>query len=513
MAILIEVQLLAGRYHGHVWGEAQFAMAGPEWPPSPWRLLRALASVWFATQPAPSTEAERDALLKALGNSGAPELWLPATSFHEVRYYQPLEQKRALHHDFFAVPLEGRFYFLLDADLSPNQRRLLDSLLPRLRYFGRGESRATLGTRDDLVGPPRNFHRVLPRERTDSCVDSVLRRTLCPSKERKFRASDLWTTRSEEKPTKKRKKKNEAQSVGVPLHLVDTLINERKPLPDGAEWVEYVQPARSIVYEHARLPRSPSQGTTAVQIRSVSLRLCRRIPIPLAQTVAVARAYRDAVVYLYRDATGGKHSLTLTGRQQEDGPVDRGHQHLYYLPQPGVHTSHITRLIVRVPVNVLLCSEELDALLSVQRIALAAHDRYPITIVPEWMSGDIPHAPSRVWRSVTPFLTPRGHRSGRGATTPEFQLARYLEQSCGFAPARWQRERGPAGTGERTSVRTHEYGVAVDGSPTWRLTRRLGYWFTVEFNEPVILDVPMGTDSHFGLGQFMPLFDDSTEGG
>lgn len=49
-ATVIEVKLLAGRYHAHIWGESQFGMAGPEWPPSPWRLHRALAHAWFSAE-------------------------------------------------------------------------------------------------------------------------------------------------------------------------------------------------------------------------------------------------------------------------------------------------------------------------------------------------------------------------------------------------------------------------------------------------------------------------------
>lgn len=65
--LVIEVNLLSGRYHAHVWGEAQFGMAGPEWPPAPWRLLRAIAASWFQSDPRPFSESERNAILETLG--------------------------------------------------------------------------------------------------------------------------------------------------------------------------------------------------------------------------------------------------------------------------------------------------------------------------------------------------------------------------------------------------------------------------------------------------------------
>src|SRR5579871_512280 len=165
-ATVIEVELLSGRYHAHVWGEAQFGMAGPEWPPSPWRLLRALASLWFSAHPRPSSEAERDQILEAMGRSGPPHLWLPRTSFHENRYYQPVRLgafDRVLHHDHFAVPEGGRFWFRFKTALEPDQRALLAELLERLRYFGRSESRARLRL-VDRDGPPASVWNVTGRD-------------------------------------------------------------------------------------------------------------------------------------------------------------------------------------------------------------------------------------------------------------------------------------------------------------------------------------------------------------
>ena len=105
--VVVQVNLLSGRYHAHPWGEAQHAMGGPEWPPSPWRLLRGLAAAWFDANPPPATKAERDNLLEALGRASPPIMWLSAVSFSEIPYYQPIVEsgkpKRVLHFDHFAV--------------------------------------------------------------------------------------------------------------------------------------------------------------------------------------------------------------------------------------------------------------------------------------------------------------------------------------------------------------------------------------------------------------------------
>lgn len=507
---VVEVDLLAGRYHAHVWGDSQFAMSGPEWPPSPWRLLRAVASAWFETRPAPSTPAERDELIEKLGRCPAPEMWLPTTAFREVRYYQPLEHnKRALHHDLFAVPAGGRFYFVFEVALSDGERRLLDELLRRLQYFGRAESRAGLRLADDVNSPPLGFFRVVPRDRACTAGWSPCR-VLCASIERQFRASDLWTSRTVAAGKKTKKIEAAVDSPGAPVHLVDALLSDRKPLPDGACWVEYAQPEGSIVHEIPTMHARRIPAATSMNVTALVFRLCRRVPIPLRDTVAVARAYRDAAVCLFSAAAGGAHSPMLTGREQ-DGSVEQEHRHLYYLPQPVAGSSGISTLVVRVPSGTSLSQEELDALMAVERVSIHRNDRYPITVVPEHIDGGGLVA-SRQWKSLTPFLPPLRHRLGRTVTLPEQQVAAFIGESCGLAPLRVTAVAGPGGTGTRTPVWAHEYVAATDGSrfsQTWRVTTRLGHWFTVEFETPVVVGSAVGADAHFGLGQFLAVGDSS----
>lgn len=504
MPVVVEVELLAGRYHAHVWGDSQFAMSGPEWPPSPWRLLRAVASAWFETRPAPSTEEKRDALIEKLGCCPAPEMWLPTTAFREVRYYQPLEHKRALHHDLFAVPSGGRFYFVFDVALSDEERGLLDQLLRRLQYLGRAESRTRLRLTDDLTSSPPGLFRVVQRDRAGTGGWSPCR-VLCASKDRKFRASDLWTSRTTATGKKAKKIEAAVDSPGAPVHLVDALLSDRKPLPDGALWVEYAQPNGSILHEIPIVRASRIPTPTSVDVAALVFR--RRVPIPLRDTVAVARAYRDAAVRLFNAAAGGAHSPMLTGRGQ-DGSVERAHRHLYYLPQPVAGSLEISTLVVRVPSGTSLSQEEFDALMAVERVSIQRNDRYPITVVPEHIDGGGLVA-SRQWRSLTPFLPPLRHRLGRTDTLPEQQIAAFISELCVLTALRVTAVPGPGGAGTRTPVRAHEYGAAQGSrsSRTWRFTNRLGHWFAVEFDSPVVVGLALGADAHFGLGQFLAIKD------
>lgn len=493
-ATVIEVELLSGRYHAHVWGEAQFGMAGPEWPPSPWRLLRALASSWFCARPHPSSEEARDRLLEALGRSGAPEIWLPRSSVHELRYYQPVRlgaSDRVLHHDHFAVPEGGRFWFRFATVLQSDQRALLAELLERLRYFGRSESRARLRLMDHAEPPPGVWS-VIPRPGVDQTSPTAYRRVLCTTPD--FRASDLWSLRSDE----------ETGENGHPAHLVDVLLGKRMPLPSGARWVEYAIPTEILVHEIR--PRVSAQPAAPdVDVVEIRYRLNRRIPIPLRYVVAVARAFRDAAVEAHRQTAKGKGSPMLSGREV-DGAVARGHQHAYYLPRlrPGAVT--IGELLVRVPGG-RLTRLELDALLGVGRIR-AGGPGYPITVVPEAVVAVAgPATPARRWRSATPFLPPLRHRRGRDETCVEEQAIACVEEVYGRRPARVESISGPGGLGCVSPILAHEYGT---GGRRWTLTRRLGFWLDLTFDEAVILDRSLGADAHFGAGQFEPAMEDQS---
>jgi len=496
-ATVIEVELLSGRYHAHVWGESQFGMGGPEWPPSSWRLLRALAAAWFCARPHPSSETERDRLLETLGRSGSLELWLPRASFQELRFYQPVRlgaSDRVLHHDHFAVPEGGRFWFRFAVALDDDHRALLDSLLARIRYFGRAESRAVMRRAKDME-IPRGVHRVLARNGGAPGPGVVYRRALGTGTA--FAAKHLWAV------------DDEGTEARHPPHLVDALLSKKMPLPRGARWIEYALPISALVHEIR--PRPPAVAPVEqLQVAEIQFRLSRRIPIPLRQLVAVSRAFREAAVDAHRRISPACHSRTLTGREA-DGSIARGHNHAYYLPRFGTSAPTLDEVVVRIPTGTL-SRAELDALLGIERIR-AGGRAYPITVVCERVVREGPTggqgSRAKGWRSTTPFIPPLHRRRGRDATAFEEQVARCVERLCGLRPEIVRLTSGLSGLGSAASLRAHEY-VGDGGDQNgrhWKLTRRVGFWLDLNFAEPVALDAPLGADAHFGAGQFAAVAD------
>ena len=478
--VVVQANLLSGRYHAHPWGEAQHAMAGPEWPPSPWRLLRSLAAAWFDANPPPVTEAERNDLLQALGGASPPAMWLPPVSFAEVPYYQPIvdktrKRKRVLHFDHFAVLSEGDqgacFCFDYDVGLSARQQSTLASLLARIAYFGRVESRARLS----LVEAPPEHLQQATRAEVRSSSGEVRRRVLvtCDT----FCASDLWGM----------------ESGGG--HLVQAMIEEGRKRPPNTEWIDYALPQ---VLVRAQLPRRQTTAEPEERRRVATVRfgLFRRIPIRLPDLVRVARDIRDQAARSFKDRTGAT-SRRLTGREA-DGSIARGHQHAFWLPEPDTASGCLQGCTVWLPDGAGgIDQRELDALLGVQRIF--REDDYPILVVAERVAETCPEPTrSRRWRSRTPFLAPLHSRRGRSELKPSEQLQRMVEETTGASP-RVTSTSGPGSLGRLTTVRAHLYQRG-----TWRWTNRAAAWFELEFDDPVVLPCPLGADAHFGLGRFVP---------
>jgi len=96
MPVVISQRFPLGRFHATRWNQNPFEDPFGEWPPSPWRLLRALAARWFqySRETGDTNEAVRNELLQALASS-VPSYRLPKLTWHgkPLRQYQPTEVK------------------------------------------------------------------------------------------------------------------------------------------------------------------------------------------------------------------------------------------------------------------------------------------------------------------------------------------------------------------------------------------------------------------------------------
>src|SRR5436305_1345184 len=141
MPVILKLTFPAGRYHATPWGR-HVNEGVPEWPPSPWRLLRALVAVWKRTcRELPEEQVKR--LLTALAAS--PRFHLPPARVAHTRHYMPWEKKgpadRTLVFDTFVAVgrQEPVIVHWPNATLSAGDAPALARLAENLTTLGRAE--------------------------------------------------------------------------------------------------------------------------------------------------------------------------------------------------------------------------------------------------------------------------------------------------------------------------------------------------------------------------------------
>src|SRR5947207_6679134 len=87
MPVPVALTFPAGRFHATPWGH-HVNEGLPEWPPSPWRLLRALVAVWKRKLSGLSQDLVEQ-VLTALG-SQPPAFHLPPATLAHTRHYMAL---------------------------------------------------------------------------------------------------------------------------------------------------------------------------------------------------------------------------------------------------------------------------------------------------------------------------------------------------------------------------------------------------------------------------------------
>ena len=149
MPISLVFRFLAGRYHatpyGHHVNEGLI-----EWPPSPWRLLRALISVGYTSglwNGAGLPSAARSLIEKL--SAELPDYHLPPAIGAHCRHYMPIgaldrttnREKTRLVFDTWARVEDGELTITWDdTHLDENESLTLDALVKRLNYLGRSQS-------------------------------------------------------------------------------------------------------------------------------------------------------------------------------------------------------------------------------------------------------------------------------------------------------------------------------------------------------------------------------------
>lgn len=542
MALVIEQRFPHGRFNATRWNQNPFEDRHGEWPPSPWRLLRALAARWFqySRETGDDDAAMRDDLLQRLA-SEVPSFVLPSSTWRgepAPRQYHKTEvawtdaaakaaavrkPKSTLTVDHFraVAPGESIVWSWPTLELSDEQRGLLNALLVRTLYFGRAEAWCQFQLTDDAPASP--CCELSATDRNGSPV-------LVPDPSIPL-------------------------NIGLLLASTDDAALNGRQIPPGTQW--YYARLPKVPATKAR-PALPSKQSQPVQL--IQFAIGGRVYPPLSQWVRVTERFRGTVLkHATRIVTNGaiaffgdlwkkndeqhmqwRDELKLLSGKDGDGQPLKNHQHAFFGLWPD-ENGQPTRLIVwrLTPFS----NDEVKAILKAseeelswrfpsrrqQRDEASRDDEWRIRFVP------LPHevAPlagmigstieSKCWESLVPFVPPNRNRFRSSGRLRSTETATALLRD---GLNEWLKLRGIDATIEQIEVVNDNLaaGPPEDADPEasdWVITheasnqraarldqrqRRLrpAFCYRITFSQPIHGPICIGHSGHFGLGAFDP---------
>jgi CRISPR-associated protein Csb2 len=517
MPVTLKLTFPSGRYHATPWGR-HVNEGVPEWPPSPWRLLRALVAVWRRTCPDLMSESQMRRLLEPLLRP--PLFRLPASRVAHTRHYMPWEKKgpadRTLVFDTFVAV--GRhdplFINWPDAEWAPRDREAFRKLVGNLTSFGRAEGWVHAELTDEVAG-----WNCVPAEATYPDPVPVL----CADPAGAF--GDEHYPTHEPKALKRGLKPGELLFDCPRWHLcldTQTIHDRRWSGVPGSMWIHYTRPAADSPSAQPTVPRRPAATFARFALDGPVLPLVTAT-LPLAERVRTKLLYyckspRDPADPKRAEADLPAIAPAFCGKDASRQPLT-GHQHAFFLPVDEDGDGRIDHIAVSAPMG--FSDQELQA---IDRLRRLPFDDVVLLLALVGLGAREDFArsrllgPSAVWESATPFVVTR-HLKRRGRNRDPLEWFQDREGRVAFVREVLRENLGRRDetiSGVSPGVEIEALGHTGGGRPLrplqFRLDRRKPSddggrrphgAFRLTFPTPVLGPIALGHSCHFGLGLFL----------
>jgi len=476
--LAIELKFPAMRYHANPWGR-NVNEGEVEWPPSPYRLLRALIDVWKRRRP----DWSEDRFLPVMHLlSGSPSFHLPRATTGHIRTFQSSNQedpsaKQKIFDAFVATENSARVLVGLAHEAPGSAAEDLDDLLSELNFLGRSESWVKARLSD--IADDTEWNCLPVGNGSDPGYDTQVQ-VACLMLRADYAGLKL---------------PEPCTWPGAACLTTHDLLQKGWSRAPAIQWHTYGIKAGMI--NHIQ----PKQRQTGYQpsVRCVKYALSSPVLPHVKETVNFADKIRRHVMGIHRNVKGGDPGLISTrfSGKDRDGTPLHDHGHAFYLPIDEDHDSRIDHLVIRV-------KEPFDGseLLALDRLSSVwqSGSKPDIRLVLTEMAETAETVQSDAWVSATPFVTARHYRAGRGSY--EQWLSGEIFQECKFhsLPIPMSVDWIPW---TLTGSRPLRWMQFMRGKKDERPFR--GHGCILRFEKPVSGPFALGARCHYGLGLFMPM--------
>ena len=504
MKFVLRQEFLLGRFHATPWRVNPFDDPHGEWPPSPWRLVRAVTARWY--QWTRETEQEPDlAKLEQLQTALCKSTYAfhlppdarkgrPLRQYHPTEFgWRPPERKKAatrsygtslVQDNYWCVPIESPVWWFIEGDdWTDDLRALLAQCLVRMTYFGRAETLTRIFV-DSTAKFPTTPNCTLVDKRAAGAAP-----VLSPLED---------ATRDDIERT------------------TDHPEAKKRAVPPGAQWLYAVRPPRPAFREHRRVPAHQPNchliqfaigWNVAPEPRAI-VRLTSRFRGAVLRELLRLKTGDTSATWA-RVGTNTREAIAdMSGKSANGNPL-KGHRHTEFLTW--CEGERPTRLLVWRGARAFDPDEQDAVLLAAARdvswaAAGADADEWKVRLVP--LDRGVPPPPgfdgqlSIAWESVTPYVPSRHHLRGskeRAGESIADQIRRELQL--------------------RDIASAEQVSVDVVGGLKWVAAHvprhesrkrgttgdRVGRHVRLTFSFPVAGPIRLGHSSTFGLGLFRPL--------
>lgn len=522
----VKYRFPGGRYHATPWGH-HVNEGLIEWPPSPWRLLRAFVATGFSKLGWTELPHVARRLIDKFA-AVLPLYRLPSASAAHSRHFMPVgvlakgREQTTLVFDTWVNVGSDELTIHWPCELDADESELLVSLVSSLSYLGRSESWVEAELTSELPSEwnampcQEGDHRGFGWEQVSLMAAIVPDRYLSWQKEQAETSLALYPLPSAKKKPSEKLQRERAKAVEpFPADLTECLTKDTawwKNLgwsqPPGSQRALYWRRSDALqVGVPTSVKRSKPSSIECILLALTSPSGNRSALPPSERTLPQAELLHRAIVS--RAAKDRRMACpSLTGQDEYGNPLHDHHAHAHTIPLDLDGDGHLDHFLIYAPG--LLCDTAQASIRSLRRtwrkgyagdlqLAVVGYGhrdslRNLSSTIGQSVSSLLGNGMrTSVWESVTPFVFPRflkekGRHSILGQVNEELASRRL--------PAATHAEIDTA-----LSVKLRRFVCRRQRGGVLPKVER-GFGLRLYFDEPVFGPITLGYASHYGLGLF-----------